>query len=118
MLPLVPFRWRKRLGLLQRLVAGLDLRPQPSTRQIIPIEKLRYSAVSEAHLEAAAVRHHLVLDAADVRHRSRFTSRETVGTSSTTMASSSQSAGVSRVRSNVDREPALPPVGGGNGRGE
>jgi hypothetical protein len=42
-----------------------DLGPQASGRNVLPVEKPRCPAISEAHLEAAGLRHGLVPDKAN-----------------------------------------------------
>jgi len=45
---------RQRLGLLQRLFAGEQVRPQPPARQVVPTKELGCPAVGEADLEGRA----------------------------------------------------------------
>ena len=61
----VAHRAGERLGLHQRHRTGQDLGPQASGRNVVPVEKLRCPAISEADLEAAAVGHGLMPDDAD-----------------------------------------------------
>ena len=63
-----PLSSSKGLGLLQSHFAGDHVRPQPAAGQVFPIEILRRPAVRETDLEAAALRHGLMLDDADVCH--------------------------------------------------
>ena len=62
---LIPGRLRKRLGLLQRLLAGEYVRPQASCKDIIKVEKPGFPAVRKANLVPAGFRHGFVPDDAD-----------------------------------------------------
>jgi hypothetical protein len=62
---LVPLRPCQGLSLFERLFRRQLLRPQPAALDVIPVEIDARPAVSEAHLERAAVRDDLVLDDAN-----------------------------------------------------
>ena len=61
----LPLSARQRLGLLQRMLAGEDVRPQPTVRQIIEIKELGFPAVRKADLVAAGLRHSFVFQDAE-----------------------------------------------------
>jgi hypothetical protein len=61
-LRLIPLRPRQRLGPLQCLLAGEDIRSQSPALQIIEVKEFGFPAIRKADLIAAAIRHRAVPD--------------------------------------------------------
>jgi hypothetical protein len=62
---LVALRPCQRLGLLQRLFAGENVRPQAPRQHVIKVEEYRCPAIRQADLAAAGLRHGFMPDDMD-----------------------------------------------------